>query len=239
MANDILQALELAFAAVRDEDMSLAARLQHIANRVRELSPPFAEAVDVFVSRLLAADAGHSAPQVGELMPDFLLPDDEGHLVNLHRLLETAPVAVVFHRGHWCPYCRMNLIALAEVQDAVKPVQIVAISAQTQAYTRAIKAESGARFPILTDLGGGYTLSLNLAIWVDETMASIIAASGVDVPSYQGETGWVLPIPSVFVVGQDGLIKARHVDADYRRRFEPADLIQAAQGLRSLPVATA
>jgi peroxiredoxin len=71
-------------------------------------------------------------------------------------------------------------------------------------------------------------LSLNLAIWVDDAMSSLIAGAGWDIPSYQGTSGWILPIPSVFVVGQDGLIKARHVDADYRRRMEPAEMSKAA-----------
>ena len=67
-------------------------------------------------------------------------------------------------------------------------------------------------------------MSLNLAIWVDFDMADLIEAADNDIPKFQGQDGWLLPIPSVFVVGQDGLIKARHVDPDYRRRLEFADL---------------
>jgi peroxiredoxin len=86
-------------------------------------------------------DAGAQAPQIGEPMPGFMLPDDQGKLVSLDQLLETAPVAIAFHRGHWCPYCRLNAHGLAEIEEAIKPVRIVAISAETQAYTRAMKAE--------------------------------------------------------------------------------------------------
>ncbi len=35
----------------------------------------------------------------------------------------------------------------------------------------------------------------------------------------------MLPIPATFVVGTDGVIKARHVDPDYRRRMEIDDLL--------------
>jgi len=228
MSNQIVDALEQAFQDVRDRDATLAERLSYIADQVRALSSIFAEAVDTFVTRLEKTGAGKDAPQIGDVMPGFMLPDDQGHLVSLDKLLEQAPVAMAFHRGHWCPYCRLSAVGLAEIQDDIKPVQIVAISAQTQKFTRKIKAESGAHFPFLTDFGNGYALSLNLAIWVDDAMSSLIAGAGWDIPSYQGETGWVLPIPSVFIVGQDGLIKARHVDADYRRRLEPADLRKAA-----------
>ncbi len=229
MNQPLMTSLEQAFQEVSVRNAPLGERLGYIANKVRELSPSYGAAVDAFVDRLEQAGAGDEAPQVGEPMPGFVLPDDQGQLISLEQLLEKAPVVVAFHRGHWCPYCRLNAIGLAEVEADIKPVQIVAISAETQAYTRAIKAEAHAGFPFLTDFGNGYALSLNLAIWVDDAMSSLIAGSGKDIPQYQGQDGWILPIPSVFVVGQNGLIKARHVDPDYRRRLELADLRAAAR----------
>jgi hypothetical protein len=50
----------------------------------------------------------------------------------------------------------------------------------------------------------GYALSLNLAILVGREMRRLIAAAGWDLPSYQGNDAWVLPIPATFVVGTDG-----------------------------------
>lgn len=232
MVSPLVEELEQAFQAVRDLDLPLGKRLEHIATRVRELSPMFADAVDGFVGRLERAGAGGGAPQVGDLMPGFVLPDQDGKLVNLDCLLERAPVAIAFHRGHWCPYCRLNAVGLAEVQERLKPVEIVAISAETEEFTRAIRDEAGARFPFLTDFGNGYALSLGLAVFVDPAMSSLIASAGWDVPAYQGDTGWILPIPSVFVVGQDGRIVARHVDPDYRRRFELDRLEDAVASLR-------
>jgi peroxiredoxin len=37
----------------------------------------------------------------------------------------------------------------------------------------------------------------------------------------------VLPIPAVFVIGRDGLVKARFVDPDFRTRMAIDDLIAA------------
>lgn len=227
MTHPLVAALDQAFQDVRDRDVSLGERLSYVADQVRALSTVFAEAVDKFVGRLERTGAGADAPQVGEPMPGFILPDDAGHLVSLEQLLEKAPVVIAFHRGHWCPYCRLNAVGLAEIEHDIKPVQIVAISAETQQFTREIKAEARAKFPFLTDFGNGYALSLGLAIWVDDEMSALIASAGWDIPSYHRNDGWVLPIPSVFVVGQDGLIKARHVDPDYRRRLE-LDVIRTA-----------
>ncbi|GGA61080.1 peroxiredoxin [Sphingomonas psychrolutea] len=232
MPHPLVAALEDAFQEVRDRDLTLGERLKYIADCVRTKGPGFAAAVDAFVSRLEAAQAGSTAPMVGDIMPDFCLPDHEGRLVTLQSLLERGPAVLAFHRGHWCPYCRLNMVGLAEIEAAARPAQIVAISSEIQHYTRILRAEAGAQFPFLTDVGGGYALSINLAIWVDEAMAGMIGGAGWDIPGYQGGTPWVLPVPAVFVVRQDGIIAARHVDPDYRRRMELDALLDAVKLVR-------
>jgi peroxiredoxin len=229
VTHPLADALEQAFQDVRDRDLSLGEKLQVIADLVRDRGPVFADAVDRFVARLEAARAGESAPQVGDQMPLFTMPDQDGNLVSLAKLLENGPVVVAIHRGHWCPYCRLNMVGLAEIEEAAKPAQIVAMSSELQRYTRMLSEEAGGSFPFLTDVGGGYALSLNLAIWVDEGMSKMIEGAGWDAPVYQGGTGWILPIPAVFVIRQDGTIAARHVDPDYRRRMELDDLLSGVE----------
>ena len=107
----LAEALEEAFQHCRDMDTSLNQRLQALADAVRTLSPTFAEAVDRLVSRLQQSGAGASAPGPGDPMPPFVLPDESGRLVSLEQLLSKGPAAVVFHRGHWCPYCRISACA--------------------------------------------------------------------------------------------------------------------------------
>jgi peroxiredoxin len=165
-------------------------------------------------------------------MPPFVLPDQDGRLVSLDSVLRGGPVAVSFNRGHWCPYCRVNTQALAEIQNDARAAgaQIVAITPERRRFTATLRNEAGADFPILTDMDNGYALSLNLAIWVGQEMETLMAATGRDVPAYQGNPAWMLPIPATFVVGTDGIIVARHVDPDYRRRM---DIDQVLAALRS------
>lgn len=220
--------LDTAFEKARALDVPLADRLGLIADTVRGISAEFADAVDGFVARLKDAGAGKSAPKPGDHMPDFVMPDENGKLVSLSQELEQAPQVIVFHRGHWCPYCRLSICGMAEIQDDLAPARILAISAERSQFTKILKSESGGNFPLLTDAGAGYALSLGLGIIVDEAMSSMIAAAGWDVPRYQGTDGWVLPIPAVFVVGTDGKVVASQFDADYRRRMELRDIIAAA-----------
>src|SRR3974377_459881 len=116
----LAEALEEAFRHCRDMDASLSERLGSLARVVRTLSPPFADAVDRLIARLQQSGAGESAPQVGEPLPPFHLPDEAGHMVGLDELRSNGPVAVTFHRGHWCPYCRLNTVALAQAQKEIE-----------------------------------------------------------------------------------------------------------------------
>ncbi|MFM9977879.1 MAG: peroxiredoxin-like family protein [Sphingomonadaceae bacterium] len=231
MSNPLVAALDAAVVAARKQAVPLNVRLRYVADRVRELSTVYAEAVDAFVARLESVDAGAGAPHVGDEMPDFMLPDQDGRMVTLDGLLRDGPVVLVFHRGHWCPYCRVAISGMAAIEDRVAPYALVAISPERQQYTRMMKADADAGFPFLSDVESGYALSINLAIWVDDKMARLIAGADLDVPQYQGTKGWIMPVPAVFVVGTDRRVIARHVDPDYRRRMEPSDILGVLERL--------
>ena len=162
-------------------------------------------------------------------MPNFLLPDDMGHLVSLEEILQKGPVALAFHRGHWCPYCRINTNALVEAQSKAQAEgsQIAAILPERRQFASELRAEAKAPFPILLDMDNGYAMSLNLAICVGEEMKRMMAESGWDLPAYQGNDAWMLPIPATFIVATDGRITARFVDPDYRKRMAIEDMLDA------------
>jgi peroxiredoxin len=227
-SNAIREELEQAFQHIGSMDASLDEQLRAFSNAARQRQPQFAEAVDRLVVRLRENGAGTSAPQPGEPMPPFHLPDENGHIVSLEQLLAKGPLAVTFHRGHWCPYCRININALARAQERIASYggQIVAIMPDRQQFISELKSAAKAPFPILTDMDNGYALSLNLAIWIGAEMQKMLADLR-DLPSFQGNDSWILPIPATFVVGTDGLIKARFVDPDFRNRMAIDDLLAA------------
>lgn len=101
--------LRSAFQRCRDMDGTLNEQLRAYADASRKVFPAYGEAVDRLVARLGGNGGGESAPSPGDAMPPFMLPDDSGRLVALAALLERGPVAVMFFRGHWCPYCRLNV----------------------------------------------------------------------------------------------------------------------------------
>jgi len=220
--------LDEAFKRVRDMDASVSDQLRAFADAARRQEPDFAAAVDRLVERLRQHGAGDSAPRPGETMPPFVLSDDAGHMVHLDQLLLGGPVAVTFHRGHWCPYCRININALAQAHKdiAADGGQIVAIMPDRQKFVADFKSEHKVPFPILTDMDNGYAMSMNLTIWVGAEMQKMMEGRR-DLPTFQGNNSWMLPIPATFVVGRDGRIKARFLDPDYRKPVAIAEMLAA------------
>ena len=166
---------------------------------------------------------------LAEELPEFVLPDERSSLVSLSALRERGPVVVAFHRGHWCPYCRINAVALTGIEPLVRAAggQIVAITPELQSFAAEFKAEAGATFPVLTDMDNGYALQLNLAFRIGDEQRLAMSRLGRDLVRFQGNANWTLPIPATFVVGRDGRIKARFVDPDYRNRMAVEHIVAA------------
>src|SRR5262249_2201070 len=136
---------------------------------------------------------------------------------------------ITFHRGHWCPWCRISGRALAQVHSEIVDIgaRVVAIMPERQKFAAEFKSEAGSPFPVFTDLDHGYALSLNLAIWIGPDLERLLSSFGRVLPDYHGNECWTLPIPATFVVGRDGRVAARFVDPDFRRRMSVEELIAA------------
>jgi peroxiredoxin len=219
----------------RDMDASLKERLQLFADVSRTMRPEAQEAVDRMVERLKAFEAGTLAPAPGDPMPSFTLPDETGRLVSLEDLVKSGPAAITFHRGHWCPYCRINTRALAEVQDQINEEggAIVAITPEREAFGARLKQDAGLSYPVLSDIDNGYAFSIGIAIYVGTEVQGVMEKTGRDLPNYQGNEGWLLPIPATFVVGRDSCVAARFIDPDYRNRMAVEDLLTALRRTRA------
>jgi peroxiredoxin len=225
----LADAVRDAFAECREMDASLGDRLDAFADSLRRIDPAFSGAVDRLVSRLRQAKVGAGAPKIGDNLPPFYLPDQRGLIVSLPEVIATGPLAVVVHRGHWCPYCRINTRSLAEAQPRIEAAggRVVAIVPDRQRYAEQIREEAEGKFPILVDVDNGYTMSLNLVFWVGEEMRRFMTEAGVNLAEYQGNDSWTVPVPATFVVGKGGVIRERFVDPDYRKRMTVETMLQA------------
>jgi len=52
-----------------------------------------------------------------------------------------------------------------------------------------------------------------------------------DLPAFNGDTSWTLPMPGRFVISQDRVIRYAEVNPDYTQRPEPADMLPVLRHL--------
>ena len=218
-----------AFGEICKMDAPLNERLAAYADTLRDLNFPFAEAYDDLVARLKAGDIGSMAPLVGEMMPTFRLPAYPRRLVTLEEILNAGPTVISFNRGHWCPFCKIELSTIAEHHDeiAAQGGQLVTILPDRQQFARKLPDEVLRSFIVLSDIDNAYALSLGLAVWLGERIAKLMQGRGYRLAEYQGNDGWFVPLPATFVVGTSGRVLARHVDPEFRQRMEIEEILEA------------
>ncbi|MBS0245168.1 MAG: AhpC/TSA family protein [Proteobacteria bacterium] len=219
------QALALVSAMPGELRDKLAAYRAHSGR----LDPTTAAAYDRLVAHLASIYTGQVGPAVGAAMPDFLLSNENGELVSLERFLERGPLVISINRGHWCPYCKLDLRALAAITPDIRRfgAQVISIMPETAHFTKQAIGNNALPFPILSDVDLGYALSLGLVYWVGAEVKQLYDRLGLDLERFQGHPGFFLPLAAKFIVGRDGLVKARQVDIDYRQRMDPAAILDA------------
>lgn len=200
--------------------------------RVRSDYPKFASAYDELVARLVRGDCGESAPKTGDLLPSFLLPDENGRLVSLRDFAGATAIVISLNRGHWCTYCRVEFESLQSINDEIlrRGGSVLAITPDRQPYGRVLKDQYHLSYPVLSDVDNAYASSLGLLVWCGEEIRTLYRSIGWNLDAFQGNDGWMVPIPATYVVAPDGRIKACFVDADFRRRIELSDILDAVDG---------
>jgi peroxiredoxin len=218
--------------------MTLQARLDAFKADFVAGKPPYNAPAQVHVvmkratDELIASGQAGRTLKVGDKAPVFTLNDPEGNPVSLAELLSKGPLVISFYRGVWCPYCNMELQALeaALPQYLDLGASLVAISPQIQANSRKSVRQNHLSFPILSDAKSQVAEAFGLRFKLPDYLVDLYKGFGNDLPTFNDDPSWVLPMPGRFVIGQDGLIKYAEVNPDYTQRPEPTDLLPALRG---------
>jgi len=213
--------------------MSLQARLDAFKADFEAGKPPYSvprtaiETMHRATPELIASGAASRALKAGDTAPSFELNDANGHPVASSTLLGQGSLVVSFYRGVWCPYCNMELQALQEALPAFRALgaRLVAISPQNAVNSRKSMRSNGLDFPILSDPGNATAAAFGLRFALPGYLVDLYKDRKNDLPAFNGDTSWTLPMPGRFVIGQDGIIRYAEVNPDYTHRPEPADML--------------
>lgn len=221
--------LSLALDVINAMQAPLGERLRAYALVLRQANSPFAAAYDELSVRLANGEIGATAPSPGDVMPDFLLPSKARALVSLQDLIRDGPLVISFNRGHWCPFCRIELKTFADYQTEIRHAggSVVSIMPDRQEFISHLDPKTSSAMQILTDIDCGYSLSVGLVIWLGDTLKELVLGNGFNLEIIHGSNGWFVPLPATYVIGRDQRVVARFVDPDIRRRMEIDDIVEA------------
>ncbi|MDX8398848.1 MAG: peroxiredoxin-like family protein [Gallionellaceae bacterium] len=167
------------------------------------------------------------ALKAGDRMPDFVLPNQHMASRRLSDYLATSLVVLNIYRGGWCPYCNMEMKALHGVQKEIEShgATLVGLAPETPDRALSTAERAGIDFDILSDSANRVAESMGLVFELPEALRQIYEKFGIDLPAYNGDNSFKLPVPATYIIGWDGVIIYAFVNADYSMRLEPEEIV--------------
>ncbi len=197
-------------------------------------APERVATMEAATADLKASGIEQRALQVGDAAPQLTLPDALGKPVALRSLWQRGPLVLVFYRGGWCPYCNLELRAWQRELSVLDHLgaSLVAISPQSPDHSISTAEKNELAFPVLSDSALQAAEAFGLAFALSPEMVALYTRVGNGLPVINGNGRWVLPLPATYVIDRDGRIVFAHIEADYRERAEPAEVLAAVERAR-------
>ena len=111
---------------------------------------------------------------------------------------------------------------------------LVAISPQNAVNSRKSIRMNGLEFRILSDPRNETAAAFGLRFALSDYLVELYKSLKNDLPAFNGDTSWTLPMPGRFVIGQDRVIRYAEVNPDYTQRPEPADMLPVLRHLTAM-----
>lgn len=188
----------------------------------------------------IAATADEIQPLVaGDRAPQFNVrtADNEEFVFNPRAL--DRPAVIITFRGGWCPYCNMHLSELRHVMADIDAlgIDILFLSGdRPELLYRSLERDTqddieGLRYRIYSDADAQAAVAFGIAFRASQGTIDRRREKGQDIRESSMLMQGVLPVPSVFAIGRDGVIAFAYSNADYKVRLPADELLAVAQEL--------
>ena len=99
------------------------------------------------------------------------------------------------------------------------------ISPQLPAISLEMRKEMKLGFDLLFDADNKVAEAWGIAMQLPDDLIKVYASLGIDLPKFDGDDSWRLPVPSRIVLAKGGLVLGIEADPDYTRRPEPEETL--------------
>ncbi|MCU7851972.1 MAG: AhpC/TSA family protein [Candidatus Thiodiazotropha sp. (ex Monitilora ramsayi)] len=197
------------------------------SEKIKQIPTETLEIMAQATSDLKASGIEDRALKAGSRMPEFELPNQYGELRRVSDYLKDSPVVLNIYRGGWCPYCNMEMKALHDALPMIEAAgaRLVGMAPETADKAELTSLHHELQIDILSDKGNLVADRLGLVYELPEVLRPIYQGLGIDIPAYNGDISFILPVPATYIIRQDGIIAYAFINADYTQRMEPSEII--------------
>ncbi len=172
----------------------------------------------VVAAALVAGPVLAAIPAVGEKAPAVMGTDIAGKMRTLKDVAgKKGTVLVFFRSASWCPYCKAQLIDLnsnAAAAIKAKGYSLVGLSYDAPDVLAKFAAERDVQWTLLSD-----------------PQSKVIDGWQLRDPAYpEGNRANGVPRPAIYVIGTDGVIKSRLMEASFKTRPQVEAVLAALGG---------
>lgn len=210
---------------------SLTDQLQAVADASsKRLPEPVLKSFKEGIQTVKQTGIEASAKQVGDQAVDAQLFGWDGESVTLSEAWKDGPIVLMWYRGGWCPYCNIQLRAmqqrLSEIEGA--GAKLIVLTPELPAKAKETAEANDLSMKVLHDKNS--EVAEQYGILFDLPAAIIpMYRDKLKLGSFNGNDNMQLPLAATYVISSSGAITYAFLNADYKKRAEPDDVIAAVK----------
>ncbi len=107
------------------------------------------------------------------------------------------------------------------------------ISPQTEEHSRALVKSKNLSVQLLSDPENQTAEKYGLVHTVPEDLKKVYLQFGIDLPKYNNDDSWRLPMPARYIIDQDQVVRYAEVSPDHTVRPDPSHTIDVLKEITS------
>lgn len=162
---------------------------------------------------------------IGEKIPSVTVQGINGENISTEKLFRDGKTILIFYRGGWCPYCNTQLSQLQTIEKDLIGLgyKILAVSPDSPEKLKESTDKNKVTYTLLSDKTGAFSRAMGIAFQSPGHYEKRLKA-------IQGEEAELhLPVPSVFIVNENGEILFEYINPNYKVRISSELLLSASR----------
>lgn len=170
---------------------------------------------------------------IGDKAPDFTARRADGTAFRYSAGHMHRPSVLIFYRGGWCPYCNTQMADMHTVEPRLRALgfDVLFVSTDRLELLHSSLKDQTIDYTLLSDPELKAAQAFHVAYHLSDDLYVQQLKYGVDLEKTTGTKAHALPVPSVFIIDQTGVIRFVYSNPDFRVRLKADELWKVAQQL--------